>query len=120
LGFRIVASEVASIFDDMFVDHSNDSLNVRVAHDRGFLDAEVSPPFAPDKWLPLGHLRQIAMGRDLMENVTIDEQAEFLRFHFPTIVEMLSEKNLETTVIQIRNAGRDRFKKRFPGSVRDP
>src|SRR5271154_1128071 len=88
--FHIIGSEISSSFDNMYVELTNGSLNVRVSRERGFVDTEVSSVVAPNRWLPLSHIRQIVLRRDPVENVSLDEQAEFLRSHYSTIVEMLS------------------------------
>ena len=115
-GFHVTASEVSQSFDNMWISLASDSLNVLVARDRGFIDAEVSPPYAPDRWLPVQHIRTIVLHRDAAEaRATIDEQAEFVRSHFGEIVEMLSKGNLESTVERIHEIGRAYFNRPYQG-----
>jgi hypothetical protein len=117
LGFRVVASETSSSFDNMFVELTNHALNIRLARARGFVNAEVSPPFAPRRWVPVEHLQKMVLGRDPVEDLTLEEQADFVRCHYPVIVTMLAAENLDDTIKRVHDLGRDRLKKLFPGCV---
>ena len=118
-GFRIVASDVSPYFDNMSVVLANNCLNVRISRDRGILDAEVSPNFAPETWKPLGLLRQVALRLDSGEIMTIDVQADFLRSGYDTVVAMLLPENLDHTSELIRQVGKARFSSLFPGQVEE-
>lgn len=119
LGFHVVSSDIAPTLGNMYVQVTNGILNVRVVRDRGFENAEVSPHFAPEAWLPLAHLRKIVLACDPLKDVNLDEEADFLRCQYATIAEMVSAANLENTELQIRQIGKQRLKKLFPGSIRD-
>ena len=119
LAFRIVESETSFSFGNMFVKLTNDVLNVRIYRERDFVGVEVSPRFATDRWIPLGHLCLIMLQRDPIEIATIEEQADFLRCHYPAIATMLSADRLDDTIAQVRQLGKARRSKRFPGSVGD-
>lgn len=118
-GFRIVASEVSPYFDNMWITLENDSLRVVIARDRGFVAADVSSPRNPTELLPLGLLRKLVLRQDPTDDVTIEEEADFLRLHFHEIVDLLSSTKLAVTVERIREIGRARLHRLFPGSVRD-
>jgi hypothetical protein len=117
LGFRVVASEVSPYFDNMSIVLKNDSLNVRIVRDRGFLDAEISPHFASGTWKPLALLRQVVLRLHGAEIVSIDAQADFLRTHYDTVVAMLSPETWDRTVELIREFGRARFLNMLPGQI---
>jgi hypothetical protein len=119
LGFRVVASQAFQSFDNLLLDLQNDVMTVRIVRDRSYINAELSPVFAPDRWVPLGHLRQVALERDPVEEPTLEQEAEFMRSHYETIVTMLSAENFEETGARVLNLGRERLKRLYPGSVRD-
>ena len=116
-GFRIVALEVSPYFDNMSVLLSNSCLNVCVFRDRGFVDAEVSPHFAPEIWTPLALLRQAVLRLDSKETVTIEAQAAFLRSAYDKVTVMLSPENLDNTTALVRQVGKARFSSLFPGGI---
>jgi hypothetical protein len=118
-GFRIVGGEVSASFDNMYVDLTNDSVNVQLVREVGFVSADVGSPAAPTLWLPLRFLRQLVLRHDPAEDVTLHDEAEFLRSHLSTITGLLSEANLKDTEARVIEVGRARSKKLFPGSVRE-
>jgi hypothetical protein len=119
-GFRVIGGKGSSThFDDMYVELTNDLLNVAIVRESGFISAEVRSPAEPTSWLPLEFLRQLVLRRDPAEEVTFDSQAEFLRTHVATITDLLSEPKLAATTSDVISIGRERRKRLFPGSVRE-
>jgi hypothetical protein len=117
LGFSVVAGEASSSFDNVFIELTNGLLNIRIARERGIKDAEMSPACAHDRWLPVSHLRQVALGGDPVDDVTLEQQADFVSGHYSTIVKMLAPEQLEDTVARVDDLGRERLKRLFPGSI---
>jgi len=119
LGFTVVADQVSSSFGNMYVVLTNGTVDVCVARDRGFVDIEVRPAAAPERWLSLSHLRQVVLQLELSADITIDQQAEFLGSHFAEIVELISPQNWENTNERVMELGRARLRRLYPGSIRE-
>lgn len=118
--FRVIGGKGSSThFDDMYVELTNDLLTVAIIREGGLISAEVRSAAEPTSWLPLEFLRQLVLCRDPAEDVTFDDQAEFLRSHVATITDLLSKTKLAATTSDVTNIGRERRKRLFPGSVSD-
>jgi hypothetical protein len=116
-GFRIIGGEIAPIFDNRFVDLTNDEVCIRIARERGLFDAEVRPARGPMVWLPIRYLRQAILGRDPAELVTFEQEATFVRSYLPQIAEAVSEKKIYDTQARTGQVSLDRRTKLFPGSI---
>ncbi len=117
LGFRVVSREVSPYFDNVSVVLSSPALVVNIFRDRGCVSARLGRSLDRNDSAPLHMLRILVLNLDPLDEVSINEEADFLRTHFMTIKELFSDQNLPVTMRRLELLGRQMRRKMFPGKI---
>jgi hypothetical protein len=87
--------------------------------DRGSVSVRLGRSLHTDESTSLNLLRILLLDLDPLDEVTINEEADFLRTNFTRIKELFSDENLPVTMKRLELLGRERGRRMFPGQIID-
>jgi hypothetical protein len=116
-GLRLVSRKVEPCFDNVSVVLSSPGLIVNIFRDRGSVSVRLGRSLDISESTALHMLRILVLNLDPLDEVSIEEEADFLRTNFTRIKELFSDQNLRETMRRIQSLGRERGRRMFPGKI---